>query len=153
MYSRGFAVELWLKSMLINLKMLDRQPPQLEQVVDALTRHLPQKVERARRHLNDPEDLQEWLDLVLKTDALVRLEDITGRSLRIAIDITARETELADKLSWISSREFRQVRKQLDLAQHWILLVKPDALPSRDRLMDAFYEQVDKSQECAIIVL
>lgn len=133
--------------------MLDHDPPELQQVMDVLTQYLPQRIKRVQRHLSDPEDVEEWLDLAFKTDALVRLEDITGRSLRIAIDITARETELADKLSWISSREFRQVRKQLDLAQHWILLVKPDALPSRDRLMDAFYEQVDKSQECAIIIL
>lgn len=153
MYACGFAVEVWLKSVLNNLKMLDRQLPELEQVVDVLTCYLPQKVARAKRHLNDPDDLEEWLDLVLKTDALVKLEDDAGRSLRIAVDVTVRETELADKLSCISSREFRLIRRRLSIAQHWILLVKPDALPSRDRLMDAFYEQVDKSQECAIITL
>jgi hypothetical protein len=81
------------------------------------------------------------------------LEDYEGNLLRCAVDVTALPREATNKLDTIKSKAFKLVRRQLKIDRHWIILVSPRALPSRDWLIDALYEQADRDYECAIINL
>lgn len=99
----------------------------------------------------DVEDAEEWLDLIFKTDFLLRLQNIEGQSLRIAVDIATSAKEVLNKMEMINSRLFQLARRDLEIDRHWIVLVNPQALPSRDRLMDIFYEVVDQYKVCVVI--
>jgi hypothetical protein len=151
MYSEGFSAEVWFKLRMENLRMLDRQPPSMSQIKSVLEQYFKVRVERALFHMSNIEDSEEWLDLIFKTDSLLRLQNIVGQSLRIAVDVTTRRSEVQGKMDMISSRLFKLARKDLAIDRHWVVLVDSQALPSKDRLMDIFYEEVDKNFECAVI--
>ncbi len=89
--------------------------------------------------------------MIFKTDSLLRLQNIEGQSLRIAVDVTTRRSEVFSKMEMIISRLFKLARKDLAIDRHWVVLVDSQSLPSKDRLMDVFYEEIDKSVECAVI--
>lgn len=151
MYSEGFSAEVWFRLRMENLRMLDPQPPSMQAVKSVLEQYFQVRVERALLHMSDVEDPEEWLDLIFKTDVLLRLQNVEGQNLRIAVDVTTLPREVPNKLDMISSRLFKIARKDLAIDRHWIVLVDPQSLPSKDRLMDVLYEEVDKSGECAVI--
>ena len=151
MYSEGFSAEVWFKLRMENLRMLDRQPPSMSQIKNVLEQYFKVRVDRALFHMSDVEDPEQWLDLIFKTDSLLRLQNIEGQNLRIAVDVTTRRSEILGKMDMISSRLFKLARKDLAINRHWVVLVDSQSLPSKDRLMDVFYEEIDKSVECAVI--
>ena len=151
MYSEGFSAEVWFRLRMENLRMLDGQPPSMSQIKNVLERYFKVRVDRALFHMSNVEDPEEWLDLIFKTDSLLRLQNIEGQSLRIAVDVTTRRAEVISKMEMISSRLFNLARKDLSIDRHWVVLVNSQSLPSKDRLMDVFYEEIDKTVECAVI--
>lgn len=152
-YSNGFSVEVWFRLCARDLRLLDLPPLQLSEIEPACRKHLLSRVERAIPHMSDPTDPELWLDLILKADTMLKIEDYEGNLLRCAVDVTALPREAANKLDTIKSRAFGLVRRQLKIDRHWIVLVSPGALPSRDWLIDALYSQADRSEDCAIINL
>lgn len=152
-FSNGFSVEVWFRLCARELRLLDLPPMQLSSIEPILRKHLPMRVERAIPHMNDQTDPEIWLDLILKADTMLKIEDCEGNLLRCAVDVTALPREAANKLDTIKSKAFKLVRRQLKIDRHWIVLVSPGALPSRDWLIDALYSQADRSVECAIIDL
>lgn len=151
MYSEGFSAEVWFRARMVSLRMLDPQPPSLQAVQNVLNQYFKGRVERALLHMIDDLDPEEWLDLILKVDVLLSLQNIEGRALRIAVDITTSPLEVANKMEMISSRLFQIARRKLEIDCHWVVLVNPLSLPSRDRLLDVFYEVVDQNKECVVI--
>ena len=151
MYSEGFSAEVWFKLRMENLRMLDRQPPSMSQIKNVLEQYFKVRVDRALFHMSDVEDPEQWLDLIFKTDSLLRLQNIEGQNLRIAVDVTTRRSEILGKMDMISSRLFKLARKDLAIDRHWVVLVDSQSLPSKDHIMDVFYEEIDKSVECAVI--
>ncbi len=79
------------------------------------------------------------------------MQNANGKSLRIAVDVTANPTKAGSKFQTISSRRFAAARKELEIDRHWVVLVDPVFLPSKDELMDAVYEAADRDQKLAII--
>ena len=136
MYSEGFSAEVWFKLRMENLRMLDRQPPSISQIKNVLEQYFKVRVDRALFHMSDVEDSEQWLDLIFKTDSLLRLQNIEGQNLRIAVDVTTRRSEILGKMDMISSRLFKLARKDLAIDRHWVVLVDSQSLPSKDRLMD-----------------
>lgn len=151
MYSEGFSAEVWFRARMLSLRMLDPQPPSLETIKNVLNQYFKGRVERALLHMIDDLDPEEWLDLIFKVDVLLSLQNIEGRALRIAVDITTSPVDVADKIEMISSRLFQIARRKLEIDRHWVVLVNPLSLPSRDRLLDVFYEVVDQNKECVVI--
>jgi hypothetical protein len=152
-FSNGFSVEVWFRLCARELRLLDLPPLQLSEIEPACRKHLLSRVERALPHMSDPTDPELWLDLILKADTMLKIEDCEGNLLRCAVDVTALPREATNKLDTIKSQAFKLVRRQLKIDRHWIVLVSPRALPSRDWLIDALYEQADRSVDCAIINL
>ena len=72
---------------------------------------------------------EEWLDLVLKVDVLLRLENADGQSLRVAVDVTTSKALVPQKFQMISSRLFGLARRELNIDCHWVVLVNADSLP------------------------
>ena len=151
MFNLGFECEVWFKAVMISLKMLDRTPPSFEEIKSVLLEHLSSKTHKALRHLKDESDWEEWLDLSLKVDCLIRLENEHGDSLRVGVDVTWNPEEVWRKLLLIQSRPFQVAREKLGIAKHWIVLVQPHHLPETDLIVDRFYNEVDESHEIAVI--
>lgn len=152
-YRSGFESEVWFRAVAKTLRMVDVHQPSFGQIQNVLTRHLNIRVKKALKHMKDVEDPEEWLDLILKVDILLRLENMDGQSIRVGVDVTAQREDADYKLSMISSKPFRLARQELGIGKHWVVLVTPKSFPSQDRLVDALYEQVDRSSECAIVLL
>ena len=150
MEGQGFEAEIWFSLRMESLRMVE-QPPSIKEIKRVLMRHLPNRVERALNHMRNVEDPSEWLDLAFKTDVLLRVENMQGEYLRIAVDVTADPAKVESKFKTISSRSFAAARKELGINYHWVVLVDVNALPTRDELMDAIYEQVDVGSDLAII--
>lgn len=151
MYSEGNAAEAWFIAQMHLLQMVDSQPPSVQKIKQVLTHYFPGRSERAIRHMHNIEDRTEWLDLIFKVDVLLRLQDLEANSLRVGVDITTNASEAFSKIEMIQSRLFRSARKELDIAQHWVVIISSQTPPSKDRLMDLIYEQVDKGLEWDIL--
>jgi hypothetical protein len=149
----GFEAEVWFRLTCQRLRMLDTNPPSIRRIESVLRKYLPKKTERALNHMIDEDDPDLWLDLILKVDSLLCLEDLNNNQLKIGVDVTTFAGEASAKFLEISSRLFQEARRELGIQKHWILLVSSLSLPSDDMLIDKFYEFVDRSEECSIIDL
>lgn len=149
----GFDAEIWFRLACRRLRMLDPNPPTLRMLEPVLKRHLPKKTERAINHMNDESDPELWLDLILKIDSLLSLQDLDGKALRIGADVTTSSAEVMNKFTAIRSMPFQAIRQELKIDKHWIILVSASSLPSDAMLIDTFYEIVDDQDECSIIDL
>jgi hypothetical protein len=152
-FMTGFDAELWFRLTCRRLRMLDPNPPTLRMLEPALRTHLPKKTERAIHHMSDESDLELWLDLVLKIDSLLSLQDLDGKALRIGADVTLSPSEVVSKFAAIRSMPFQAIRRELNIDKHWVVLVSASALPSDATLIDTFYEIVDHPDECSNIDL
>ena len=98
MYSEGFEAEVWFSLKMQSLRMVDPQPPSIVEVRRVLMRYFPARAQRAMAHMIDVEDPSLWLDLIFKTDVLLRLQNIEGQSLRIAVDVTTNPTSAVPRV-------------------------------------------------------
>ncbi len=153
MFSQGFEVEMWFKAAMRQLKMTDKNPPTLAEIKKVLLQRLRAKSDKALRHLKDIDDAEEWLDLALKCDQLISLENESGEKIRIAVDVTSNPEQIKYKFDLIDSHAFHLARMDLRIQKHWIVLVNPNCLPEKDRIVDVFYELVDRVSTTEIIKL
>lgn len=149
----GSVAEIWFTLRIEALRMRDPNPPSLVQVRFVLMRHLSERLHRALKHINDETDVSELLDLAFKTDILLRVQNMQGESQGIAVDVTTDRPKAKAKLKTINSPQFAAARKELGVDCHWIVVVNVNALPSKEELMDAIYEQVDKGKRIVILEL
>jgi hypothetical protein len=152
-FMTGFEAEIWFRLTCRRLRMLDPNPPTLQVIAPIMQKHLPKKTERAICHMSDESDPELWLDLILKIDSLLSLQDLNGNVLRIGVDVTTFAAEVPEKFAAVQSTPFRLARQELKIDRHWIFLVSALSLPSDDMLIDKFYEVVDRPDECSIIDL
>lgn len=152
MYSDGDLAELWFRESARKLGVLDIEPP-LQLVKRVLNKHLQSRVRAAMPYMEDENDPGEWLDRILKTDCLLLLENIEGRMLRVAVDVTADEEKAESKLWEISALYFRAARRELKIDRHWVVVVKPSEVSRQATIIDALYSQIDENIECAIVLI
>lgn len=150
MYSDGGIAEYWFRENARKLGLLDIEPP-LSEVKRVLNRYLKAKVRTAIQYMSDETDPQQWLDLVLKTDCLLSVENIEGQVLRVAVDVTIDEEKASEKLEEVSLPSFRSARQELQIERHWIVVVKALEIAAANNLVDIIYDQIDRTQECAIV--
>lgn len=127
-------------------------PIELTSVQQALSTHLPQQVERVLPWLINPEDASEWLNLILKANFLIRLRQHQSTPVMIAINVSGINVSPSRQLALIQSPQFTAARQDLGIAKHWCLNI-PDLLsaPSRDELLDELYDQLEITDECALL--
>lgn len=152
MYSDGDIAEVWFKESCRKLGLLDVLPS-LQLVKRVLNKQLSAKVKTALLYMENENDVGEWLDLVLKTDCLLLIENVAGEMLRVAVDVTADLQKSSSKLAEIDSVRFRAARRELGIARHWIVVVRALEISSRATLIDTLYNQIDIDIECAIVEL
>jgi hypothetical protein len=150
-YSSGFSVELWFIAAVRRRRLLDQAPIALSTVMRVLDTYLPNKTQNASEYINDPDDVECWLDLVLKTDCIMLVENIAGQNQRVAIDVSANFDKAQSKFDEINQPSFFSARRELKIDRHWIVIVNPNDLPVDDDLSDVFYEVVDLEKKCVMI--
>lgn len=151
-YSELCPAEQWFERIAIGLKLL-APPKESEQIKAALKTHIPARVERVLPRLKDPEDAQQWLNLMLKSGFIIRLWRSTDEQVLIALAVSGSLKLAKEQLHIIQSPEFSAARKELGIAKHWFLVVPgyPPIAPSRDELLDALYDQLEVEDECAVL--
>lgn len=150
-YSSGFSVELWFIAAMRRRRLLDQSPIAISTVMRVIGAYLPNKAKTASEYINDPDDVDCWLDLVLKTDCILLVENIDGQTQRVAIDVSANIDKAQSKFTEISQPSFFSARSELKIDRHWILIVNPDDLPDDGGLVEVIYTSVDLEKKCVMI--
>lgn len=127
--------------------------PELALVKDILSNYMPQRVKRILPRLSQPENVDQWLSLILKTNFLVHLRSLDEQQVVVGLNVSGSYETAQTQLEIIKSEEFRAARKALDISQHWFVIIPglPPQVPTRDELIDALYSLLDESTECGII--
>ena len=144
--------EQWFQHLAESLRLLAPALPS-ELIKSVLSAHLPKRVERVLPRLQDPENAQEWLNLILKSRFLIRLWRSSDEPVVVALSVSGSLISAKEQLHLIESSEFRDARKGLGIAKHWFLIIpgSPPVGPSRDELLDALYDQLAVEEECSIV--
>jgi hypothetical protein len=151
--------EAWLRGVVSRLRISAERSGskfEAENLLALARKFMPRKLTEAMKHqdswdINDPDD---FLDRIFKVDQMISLEDIAGNFHRVAIDITLTSNEeiISSKLSQIDSHAFRQMRRALEIDNHWILVLSnSNAMPSDGDISDLFYKKVDEGSECQVM--
>ena len=175
----GEELESFFKDFAQQAGILDTKVSKLENVVRLFEEKLPYKFAKAERFVRDDypnasewfhkildqkalpsirEDIKEkltnrLLDLVIATDAVVKVRGNDGIERKIAVDVTAnftKEQEKVDKIRGISgpiktpvnhNRNLPEVREALGIEKHIILIMNNtiDNLPSFETLLAEIY--------------
>ncbi len=127
--------------------------PELALVKDILNKYMPQRVKRILPRLSQPENVDQWLSLILKTNFLVHLRSLDEQQVVVGLNVSGSYETAQTQLEIIKSEEFRAARKALGISQHWFVIIPslPPQVPTRDELIDALYSLLDESAECGII--
>lgn len=145
--------EQWFDCLAHSLSLL-APTRSLSQVQAALKAHLSQRVERVLPRLNNPEDPEQWLSLILKTNFLIRLWRTKDEPVLVAMNVSGGQVMPQSQVKLIKSPEFSAARKGLGISNHWCLTIQNlDGAPSKDELLDMLYAQLDNESECAVIDL
>lgn len=175
----GDELENFFKDFAIRAGILELNISKLEDVVRLFEEKLPYKFAKAERYIRDEypsasewfhnilnqraltpirEDIKEkvtnrLLDLVIATDAVVKVRANDGIERKIAVDVTAnfnREQEKVDKIRGVSgsltksvnhNQNLPEVREALGIEKHIILIMNnmTDQLPSFEKLLAEIY--------------
>ena len=143
--------EQWFERLAHSLSLL-APPLNLSQVQTAFKTHLSQRVERVIPRLTNPEDPEQWLNLVLKANFLIRLWRTKDEPVIVAMNVSGGQEISQTQLELIKSPEFSAAREDLGISKHWCLTISNiEQAPSKDELLDILYAQLDSESECGVI--
>jgi hypothetical protein len=142
------SVEQWFEHQANALKLL-APVPGLAKVKDVLERHLPERVNRISRHISEPESAENWLKIILKSSTVIRLWPMSSQATTIAVDCSGNLRLAQKQFELIQSPEFRAARRELEINQHWSVVIPgfPLQLPKHSALLDFLYEQLAKNEQ------
>ncbi len=69
-FTTGYNVELWFYLMMQKMRLLDHTPISIATVTKVAKRHLPGRYERALEFIENPENVEEFIDKVFKIDSV-----------------------------------------------------------------------------------
>jgi hypothetical protein len=146
------SAEQWFQSQADSLKLL-AQTSGLTNVKDILQRNLPERVRRFSRHIAEPESAANWLEIILKSNALIRLWPSPTQSITIAVNCSGNLKLAQEQLALVRSPEFCAARRELGIDRYWFLVIPgyPLQVPKQSELLDVLYAQVSKDEECAVV--
>ena len=101
---------------------------------------------------NDPKSVWELLGI----DAIIRLENNRGESIRVAIALRSSENKAFSVYSVAKSSAMATVRQLLDIGQYWVICVSNKHFPSKEEWIDILYSQIDlpvEEHNCQLIKL
>lgn len=145
------SVEQWFEHQAKALNLLAPMP-NLDEVKNVLERHLPGRVNRISRHISEPERAENWLKIILKSSAVIRLWPVSHQATTIAVDCSGNLRLAQKQFELIQSPEFCAARCELGIDQHWSLVIPgfPLQLPKQSELLDFLYEQLAKNEQQAV---
>lgn len=152
-FSHGISVEIWFYLMMQRLRLLDHTPISLASVMKVAKRHLPARIEQGLKFMKDVDDAEEWLDRILKIDNILRIENVDGIVLRVAVDVSANAPLAESKFQEIQQQSFGRMCCDLGIDRHWVILVDQDELPDEATMIDAIYSAIDEPTRCVMINL
>jgi len=114
-FRSGYNVELWFYLMMQKMRLLDNTPISLTTAVKIAKRHLPGRYERALEFIENPESIEEFIDRAFKIDCILKVENIEGVALRVAVDVSANAPLADSKFQEIQLPGFDRMRQELGM--------------------------------------
>jgi hypothetical protein len=139
----------------VNALNLSSPIPDLSTVKDVLQRNLPGRVQRLSRHISDPENAAHWLEIILKSNALIRLWPSPENPITVAVDCSGNLKLAQEQLALVRSPDFCAARRELGIDRYWFLVIPgyPLQVPKQSELLDVLYAQLSKDEECLVVQL
>jgi hypothetical protein len=153
-FQRIKSVERWFQAQADSLNLL-APSPDLATVKDILQRKLPERVKRLSRHIYEPENPKNWLEIILKSSELIRLSPSPTQSVTIAVNCSNNLKLAQEQLALVRSPEFCAARRELGIDRYWFLVIPgyPLQVPKQSELLDALYSQLTQDEECSVLQL
>lgn len=143
---------IWFRKSVSQLQLLDGSV-KFETVRSIVSERLPLAVKDMESKGLDLEDTDYWWKLLF-INAVIKIENAQGKLFKVAIYLL-NDRRVAEKaLETVESKNFRIIRNELKIDQHWIVLTDNKKPHSDDDWMDVLYEQIDRSSGksgCALI--
>lgn len=149
---QSYLVEQWFRASVRNLQFLAKNPS-LDSVKRTLKQYLKHKFNRVEQNwIEDFHNVAEYLDLVLKCDCIVELENQNGEKIKVAVDVTLDSELVEHKTREIASLSFCAARHELGIDRHWIVVLPGNYLQlDIYDLADKFYSTIDRQQGIDVI--
>lgn len=152
----SYFAEKWFIAQAKKLKIIAKNP-RLETVRSVLKQHLKHKFDRVENcWIQNPDDPTEYLDLILKCDCILTLENKQGKTIRVAVDITLNPYSAKDKKHEIGGINFDNARKALGIDRHWIIVLPKgffEKLNINNSIIDRVYQAVDSRNKVQVLTV
>ena len=151
---QSYFAEKWFIAAARQLKIIAKNPS-LDLVKPILRTYLKYKFQRVEKNwIENDNDVTEYLDMILKTDCIIELENQEGELLKVAVDITLNPNSdsISSKVKEISNLNFQIARQKLGIDRHWVIVI-PSNYQEMDlyNLCNKFYVAID-NQNCIDII-
>lgn len=150
----SYCAEKWFCATAGKLQIKGHNPT-LKSVKSVLKKHLKSKFERVENYwITNPLDVVEYLDLILKCDAIIELENEAGRMIRVAVDVTLNSESVDSKVAEVSRLNFHRARTDLGIDRHWVIVLPENFLDlDMYRVVGKFYECIDNKTTVDVVKL
>ena len=147
-----YYAEIFFREASAIVNILDKTPS-LETVLRILTKTHRSKYANVKNNWIENElDAAEWLDRILKIDAIVELTNSRGKTFKIGIDVTLNDRHIEKKMEEISQPNFRQARRKLGIDRHWVVVLPANFQEmSAFELLARFETEIEKIDKRAVI--
>lgn len=128
---------------------------QLEQIIPLIAIHLSSLFLSAIARRLDLNDLITVWGL-LKIDAIIRLENNQGESIRVAVALHNQDNKAYSLYRMAQKSSMSKIRKLLNINQYWVFCVQEQLFPEKEDWIDLLYNQIDISSNkgsCQLINL
>lgn len=133
---------LWFRRTAHQLQMLE---PDFEfSLLTAILRdRLPYLVQEMAIRGLDLEDPNAWWSAVFM-DAVLRIENAQGKNFRVAVGLFEEWEAALNALKTTQSRQFRAIRADLGIDQHWLIYIEGKRPYPNEHWMDLLYREIDR---------
>lgn len=151
-------LRLRFQSIASQLQVLDFVAPDLnaKYLLNIAQKHLPKRVLLATNKRLDLNDIYVLWE-ILGIDAILLLEDKQGKMIRVAISLFESEEKARHCFYTLKSQQNYGIRKELNLEQHWLLVIQWKYFPQDKReWVDILYHEIDTpatASGCRVIIL
>jgi hypothetical protein len=139
----------------LNISDLTAKDLNPNHLLNVAKKYIPQRVNWAikkRYDLQDPVTLWEIFSL----DGVISLENQDGKLTRVAVSLVEDENKAYNLLHQAKAKPNVLLRKELNIEQYWVLVVKWKNFPEDGEWIDLLYQEIDEtpnSSGCRVINL
>lgn len=152
-----FSLRVKFRAIASKIQVLDLKAKDLttRKLLTTAKNYLPKRLNWAISQRQDLEDL-ETLWEILGIDAVIALENLEGKLIRVGVTLLENESKAQNLFYDMKGKQRSALRKELNLEQFWIMVLKSKEFPEEDEWIDILYREIDETPTasgCRLIIV